>query len=400
MRAPVGAQPVSGHVSLRQRKRPAGPVFFIKYRLPDGRQVQKLLGPAWTGKGRPAAGHYTERTAQEALEAVLTDARRGTLAGMHRTNATFADAAAEYLRYVEHVRQREASTVRDYRCVIDGYLLAAFGERPLESITADDIDAYKEALIAERRLSNRTIVRHLAVLHGIFRRAARVWNLQVNPASADLVERPQVRYSGDFRMLSPEDVFALARAADDPSDGALYITAAFTGLRQGELLALRWRDIDFGLQRIQVRRNYTDRMEKTPKSGRVRSAPMIDEVIVVLDELSRRELFAGPADLVFCNSIGGHLDSWALRRHFYTALKRAGLPRILFHDLRHCFASLAVKKLPLSTVQGYLGHAHISTTMRYVHHSPATGDAALLSAALRSDRQPETSEHELAAPEQ
>jgi len=400
LRPPIRAQPVSGHVSLRQRKRPAGPVFFIKYRLPDGRQVQKLLGPAWTGKGRPAAGHYTERTAREALEAALTDARRGTLAGMHRTHATFADAAAEYLRYVEHVRQCEASTVRDYKSVIGRYLLPVFAERPLESITADDIDAYKEALIAEGRLSNRTIVRHLAVLHGIFRRAARVWNLQVNPASADLVERPRVSYSGEFRMLSPEDVFALARSAEDPADGALYVTAAFTGLRQGELLALRWRDVDFALQRLQVRRNYTDRMEKTPKSGRVRSAPMIDEVVVVLDELSQRELFVGPDDLVFCSSVGGHLDSWALRKRFYAALARAGLPRIVFHDLRHCFASLAVTKLPLSTVQGYLGHAHISTTMRYVHHTPAAGDAALLSAALRSDTRADASEHKVTDREQ
>ena len=383
--APPGRQAVSGHVRKRRRKRPPGDVYYLKYRLPDGRQVQKRLGPAWAGPGRPPTGHYTERTAHEALEAVLTDARRGTLAGMHRTNATFADAAAEFLRYVADVRQREPSTVRDYRSVIDRYLLAAFGERPLESITADDIDAYKEALLAEGRLSNRTVVRHLAVLHGIFRRAARVWNLQVNPASADLVERPQVRYSGEFRMLSPEEVFALARAADNPCDGALYLTAAFTGLRQGELLALRWRDIDFGLQRIQVRRNYTDRTQKTPKSGRVRSAPMVDHVMVVLDELSRREHFTGPDDLVFCSPIGGYLDSWALRKRFYAALERAGLPRIVFHDLRHCFASLAVKKLPLSTVQGYLGHAHISTTMRYVHHSPATGDAALLSEALRND---------------
>jgi integrase len=75
-----------------------------------------------------------------------------------------------------------------------------------------------------------------------------------------------------------------------------------------------------------------------------------------------------------------------MRRRFYAALDRAGLRRIVFHDLRHCFASIAVRKLPLSTVQGYLGHAHISTTMRYVHHAPAAEDVALLSAALGADR--------------
>jgi integrase len=378
------ASRVSGHVSVRRGKR--GEVFYAKYRLPDGRQVQQRLGPVWSKGGRPPEGFYTRRTAEETLAAIVTDARRGTLPAMHRTNATFADAAAEFLRYVEQVRKREPSTVRDYRYVIDRYLLPTFGPRRLETITADDIDAYKERLLADGRLSNRTVVRHLTVLHGIFRRAARVWKLSVNPASADLVERPAVRYSGDFDLLSPDEVMALARAAETPQDGALYITAAFTGLRQGELLALRWRDIDWGLQRIQVRRNYTDRHEKAPKSGRVRSAPMVDEVMVALDGLSRREHFTRPGDLVFCSATGDHLDSWGMRRRFYAALERAGLRRIVFHDLRHCFASLAVKKLPLSTVQGYLGHAHISTTMRYVHHAPAAADVALLSEALREDR--------------
>ena len=194
-----------------------------------------------------------------------------------------------------------------------------------------------------------------------------------------------MRYSGEFDMLAPDQVMQLAAAANPPQDGALYITAAFTGLRQGELLALRWRDIDWSLQRIQVRRNFTYRHEKAPKSGRVRSAPMVDEVMVALDGLSRREHFTAPDDLVFCSMIGEHLNSWSMRRRFYAALERAGLPRIFFHDLRHCFASIAVKKLPLSTVQGYLGHAHISTTMRYVHHVPAASDVALLSEALRDE---------------
>jgi integrase len=166
-------------------------------------------------------------------------------------------------------------------------------------------------------------------------------------------------------------------------DGTLFLTAAFSGLRLGELLALRWRNLDFGLQRIHVESNYTDRHEKAPKSGLVRSTLMVDEVMVALDRLSQRECFTDPDDLVFCNEAGEHVCDWGLRRRYYRALKDAGLPRIRFHDLRHCFATLAVQKLPLPTVQGYLGHAHISTTMRYVHHTPATADVALLSEAIR-----------------
>ena len=350
--------------------------------------MQRKLGPAHTGRGRPADGHYTDRSALEALEAILTDARRGTLQAHEASGATFADAAAEYLRYIADVRQREPSTVTDYASVINGYLLDEFGPMKLEVITADHVDAYKERLLSDGRLGNRTVVRHLTVLHGIFRRAARVWGLERNPASADLVERPPVRYSGEFKTLRPDEVLHLARHANGQQDAALYLTAAFTGLRLGELLALRWHDVDFALQRLQVRRNYTSRNEKAPKSGRVRSAPMADEVTAALDALTRREHFTAPADLVFVNEVGEHLYGWTLRRRYYAALDAAGLPRLRFHDLRHCFATIAVQRLPLHTVQGYLGHAHISTTMRYVHHTPAARDVALLSEAIRTETAP------------
>ena len=116
---------------------------------------------------------------------------------------TFAEAAAEFLRYAAQVRQLDAKTLADYRGVIDGYLFAEFGDASIEAITPDVVDAYKEKLIAEGKLSNRTIVRHLTVLHGIFKRAKRVWRLQDNPASADLVERPKVDLHGRVRHLRP-----------------------------------------------------------------------------------------------------------------------------------------------------------------------------------------------------
>jgi hypothetical protein len=111
----------------------------------------------------------------DALQAILTDARRGTL-DAHQRDApavTFADAAAEYLRFARDVRKRDHTTVKDYEGVINGYLLDEFGPTALAAITPDDIDAYKERLIVEGRLSNRTIVRHLTVLHGAPRSSTR-----------------------------------------------------------------------------------------------------------------------------------------------------------------------------------------------------------------------------------
>ena len=75
------------------------------------RQVQRKLGPAWTERGRPPAGYYTKRAAEAWLRDVMDEARRGTLPGMVRTGATFADAAAEWLRYIEQERGRKASTI-------------------------------------------------------------------------------------------------------------------------------------------------------------------------------------------------------------------------------------------------------------------------------------------------
>lgn len=90
--ASLPAQPPSGHVFRLERKR--GAVWYAKYRLPDGRQVQKKIGPAWTERGRPPVGYYTKRLAEGWLDEVLNQIRRGTLPGLVKTGATFAEAAS------------------------------------------------------------------------------------------------------------------------------------------------------------------------------------------------------------------------------------------------------------------------------------------------------------------
>ena len=112
----VPATPISGHVFRVERRR--GPQWYAKYRLPDGRQRQKLIGPAWTSRGRPAAGYFTKRGAQAWLDDLLASARRGLLPGMVRTGATFADASAEWLRWAEHERACKPTTLTDYRYTV------------------------------------------------------------------------------------------------------------------------------------------------------------------------------------------------------------------------------------------------------------------------------------------
>jgi integrase len=122
------------------------------------------------------------------------------------------------------------------------------------------------------------------------------------------VERFPQRRSGDIEVFSPEEVMALVRAATSEQDAAIYLTAAFTGLRRGELLALHWRDIDFTGSVIRVRGSFAAGALTTPKSGRVCSVPMASEVARTLAKLSARGSSTDEDDLVFVGELGTYLD--------------------------------------------------------------------------------------------
>jgi integrase len=353
-------------------------VWYAKYRLPDGRQVQKKIGPAWGERGRPPVGWFTKRTAEAWLRDVLDQARRSTLPGMVRTGATFADAAAEWLRFIEEDRARKPSTLLDYRSALKAHLLPAFGALELESITPEQIDAWRRGLTG---LSNRSKNKLLIQLHGIFRRAQMVWGLQANPLAR--VEKHPMRASGDIQVFSPKEVWALVRAAASEQDGAIFLTAAFTGLRMGELLALRWRDVDFAGATVRVRGSYAAGHLTTPKSGKVRAVPVAPDVATALAQLGRRDNWLGDDDLVFAGDAGGYLDGSALRRRYKEALGRAGLRPLRFHDLRHTFGTRMIANADIRRVQEWMGHADIQTAMRRLHYAPRAEDAALVAEAFR-----------------
>jgi integrase len=342
-----------------------------------GKLVKRAIGPKRPPGSRDG---LTRKQAEAELQRRIWEA--GT-AGDHPTpvTITFAEAATEYLRYVGEVRRVDPQTLADYRGVVEGYLLEEFGELALGAITPNTIDAYKEKLIRGRKLSSRTIIRHLTVLNGIFKRAKRAYGLADNPAAADVVERPKVAYTGEFDTLSSEEIELLAANAENAQDAAIYKVAAFTGLRQGEILGLRWSDVDFVDGLLHVRRNFTGGVEKVPKGKRVRSVPMMPVVIDTLARFKERDRFTEDDELVF-NREGEHLDPFALRRRYYRTLKRAGLRRLRFHDLRHAFGSAAITKLDPYAVQSYMGHQHYSTTQRYLHHKPRREDAARLADAF------------------
>jgi integrase len=351
-------QPISGHVSLRKGKR--GGVWYAKYRLPDGRQVQKRIGRAWTEKTAPPEGYFTKASAKAHLDELLAQARQGTLPGMVRTGRTFRDAAEEWLDYCEKVRDCKASTLRDYRIMVR-VLDREFGNRKIEAITPEEIELW----IGGYSGSNRTRQKYLVCLGSIFKRAMKVHGLPRNPA--DVVERPRVRRAAKIDVLRPEEVLALFRAAQSEQDAAIFHTAAFAGLRMGELLALRWRDVDFTRRTIHVRENWTQGETTTPKGGTERAVPMAEEVAQRLARLGQRDHFTADDDLVFCTPRGQHVGYKALKERYRAALQGADLREdFRFHNLRHTFGSTVIRHADSREVMEWMGHADLTTTRRYL----------------------------------
>jgi integrase len=380
----IDGRPVSGHAFLVQRAR--GPQWYVKFRLPDGRQVQRRLGPAWTGRGRPATGYLTRRSAQAVLDELLAQARAGTLPGMVRTGATFAQASAEWLRWQEQDRQRKRSTLDDYRSAVRVHLDPAFGDLQLEEITPRRADDWRRSLLDAGRLSNRSINKLLVLLHGILERGRKVWGLRENPLR-DVERQPLVRRA-HIDVYSTKEIRALMRSAASQQDRAIFQTAAFTGLRMGELIALRWRDVDLELRTIRVSASYSHRQLTTPKSGKGRAVPIIAPVARTLNRLRRRRHMTGPDDLVFPGPLGGYLDDSALRRRYKTARDNAGLRPMRFHDLRHTFGTHAIRTADPRELQEWMGHTDFSTTEIYLSYKPRADAARRLGDAFAQGRAP------------
>jgi integrase len=397
-----------GHIFVVERQR--GRVWYAKWRDAEG-QHQRALGPAWvkrsgqTPRGaarwrtadgpKPAPDYMTPQDALAALEDVLSQAPRMPRAvPVPKPAVTLREAADEWLRFEEHEARVKRSTVMDYRDSANRLCRMLGGERLLEEITTEAIEKWKTDFLAQRRLragqvretppAARTIRKYLVNLNGIFRRAGEVWGLP-NPVAA--VRRPgrvrQRRQLKSSEYLEPRQVHALLAAAEDDTDAAIFATAAFCGLRLGELLALRWRAVDFARSLIRVEASFTRNNEDTPKSGDGRAVPMAPEVANALKRLRNRPFLLEPSDLVFLGRGGAHVDSNALRRRFYDALERAGIPRVRLHDLRHTFGTIMVSRVDPRTLQQWMGHSSIEVTEIYMAFRDRAEDAAKVSDAFR-----------------
>jgi len=292
------------------------------------------------------------------------------------------------------------STWRRYEETIRLHISPQIGQLRLSRLTPPSLQALYANCVSSG-LSAMS-VRHLhAMLHGALAQAE-AWGY-VSRNVARLVKPPRaVRH--EMAALRPEQARRLLETAvGDPLEG-LYVLALTTGMRQGELLALRWADVDLDAAAVQVRASVqrTEHGYALAETKTARSRRQVSLTRTAVDALRRhhvhqaaKRLLAGAGgwedtDLVFPNEIGRLLDpSNLLRQSFYPLLQRADLPRVRFHDLRHTAASLMLGRgVHPKIVSEMLGHSQIAVTLDlYSHVTPtmqreaATALDILLSAA-------------------
>lgn len=300
--------PMASHEQSSRRSYGTGSIvvrrgaYYGKWRA-GGRQVMRKLGPARRPGSRDG---LTRKQAEVQLRRLMQEVR---VAPAAYERLTVDEVGERYLRHVEQVLERKPTTVADYASILRRHLAPYFASQAIERISAEHLAAYMAAK-ADEGLSTKTVSNHLNFAHGMFGFALKRGWVAANPVAG--VDRPRAAATNpDIRYLDRGEVEALLRAvADDmlgPTDRALYLTATMTGLRQGELAALRWQDVDWVAGVVRVRRNYTRGRFGTPKTRRSsRAVPMADRVGAELERHYQRSRYQADEDLVFGHPQTGH----------------------------------------------------------------------------------------------
>lgn len=293
---------------------------------------------------------------------------------------------------VDRVRAkgRKRATVETYDSAVRVQLAPFFGGRTLDRIGRREIEGFMTYMERTGR-SPKTTLNALGILHSIFELARREGWVQENPCT--LVDKPRVTTTDpDIHFLEREEVEALLCGVPDDDLGRverrMYLAAAMTGMRQGELLALRWRDVDWPARRVRVRRSFVRGEFGTPKSKRSsRSVPLADRLAGELDLLHQETLYRRDDDLVFAHPhTGKPIDRSKLVKRFKAALRRGGVRAVRFHDLRHTFGTrMAAQGVPMRTLQEMMGHRDFKTTLIYADYAPSAREAEWVEAAFATE---------------
>ena len=350
-----------------------GAVWRLKYRDAAGKQIQETLGPEPRWNEPKAMRELGKRLA--AVDAGYRKPAR----------VTFADFAQRYVRDYLPGRNLKPTTIENYGRDLRCHLVPFFGDLQLARLEAEPelIDAYV-ALKSNEGLSPKTITNHLLLLNVMFRRAV-AWRLiRTNPNAQ--VDRPRL-VQPEIAVLTEAEIARLAtayselelEAKTESATGwwrlARVVTFVILGtaLRRGELLALRWGDVNLLERKVHVREIYVRGRFTTPKTATSRrTIEFGPRTLALFEEHWRQTAYVGDDELVFGHpQLGSPLDPGKLARAYLKpALRRAGIdkPFSPFHGLRHTsLTHAAAAGNPQIYVQMRAGHANASITERYMH---------------------------------
>jgi len=350
-----------------------GTTWSVKYRDADGRQVKRTLGREQDG--------WNEQRAERELGKLLDRVERERW--RKPTRERLSTLVDEYLGEYLPSRGRRRTTMLDYTNTLRRHVMPTLGDVELATLEArpELLDRY----IAAKRLEGlapKTIANHLRTLSAMFEYARRRRRMTTNPVG--LLEPLHVP-TPDTPVLSEQEVAALlnayrvAETASEPSEAMwwaltrrLTAFALGTALRRGEILGLRWGDVEMLEQRLHVRRSFVLGEMGEPKSraGR-RTVHYGTRTAAVLDEQYQVSLYRSADSLVFCHpQLGTPLDASKLSGYMRKAIRAAGIERNVraWHDLRHtALTHDAASGNPAVYVQARAGHAQATMTERYIH---------------------------------
>jgi integrase len=347
------------------------------YRRSDGRWAAQL--PLGSGRSKFFYGR-TKLEVTQKLNAARHAKEQGATFGPELTILKFL------MDWLTGARPGlRASTWKRYEELVRLHIVPTLGSMKLSKLTPQHVQNLYATLLSSG-LSPATVQRVHACLHRALGQATRWGYTTRNVAS--LADPPRVRRH-EMTTFTGEEARRFLDAASSDRLFALFLLAISTGIRQGEALALHWRDLDLGAATMSIRGSMRRTGEgftiSEPKSGKSRHILLTTAAVSALAEHRSAQLVerfaAGPdwhdSDLVFCNSVGRPLEvSNLIRRTFRPLLHSAEVPMIRFHDLRHTAATLLLGQgVHPKVVSEMLGHSQISITMDLYSHVTPTMQA-------------------------
>ena len=365
----------NGEGSIRKRK--------------DGRWEGRYTAGRDSETGKPIYKNVLGRTQSEVKEKLKTAIKATQSPDFSKTGQyTLGQWMDVWYENYAKVKVRPSSH-QTYKGYIENHIKPNIGDILLEKLTTLDLQRLYKTLLATGRvdrleskgqpkgLSPKTVRNIHQILSSALKLAQEQRIILTNPAEGCALPKVEHR---EMKTLPVEQLQSFLREAKDSGVFALYYLELATGLRRGELLGLKWEDIDLEHGDLRVRRQIArinGQVVEAPLKTKnaYRTLPLAEDTISILKEQKKR---VGSSPWVFPSATGGPISPDSVLHMLHRVLKRAGLPQVRFHDLRHTFATLALQNgVDIKTVSGMLGHFSAGFTLdTYAHVTTSAQKAA------------------------